>query len=309
MISIVIPLYNKAQSIANTIRCIQQQTYQDFEIVVVNDGSTDQSENVVALIPDNRIKLYNKSNGGVSSARNYGIQKAKYEYIAFLDADDYWDKDYLLEQTKMIADFPNATLWGINFAEVTEGNKLIRKLPTGLIEGYRGYVENYFNMSDRISDLFCSSSVVIRKDIFTTTGVFDERIKYSEDIDMWYRIIVNFPVAFFDRYMVFYQYDSENRAMLRAKPLRFFLPYYCSKYIVYKSNITFYKFINRWSAIHIRNYYFNEKEQYKDALDASKKLDYSVLPTKYKFFFKTPYLVGLLFHSIDKIHKYIKKGK
>ncbi len=164
-------------------------------------------------------------------------------------------------------------------------------------------------MSDRISDLFCSSSVVIRKDIFTITGMFDERIKYSEDIDMWYRIIVNFPVAFYDRYMVFYQYDSENRAMLRAKPLRFFLPYYCSKYTVYKSNITFYKFINRWSAIHIRNYYFNEKEQYKDALDASKKLDYSVLPTKYKFFFKTPYLVGLLFHSIDKIHKYIKKGK
>lgn len=309
MFSIVIPLYNKAKSIANTIQSILVQSFADFELIIVDDGSTDDSVRVVNQFTDKRIRLIQKENGGVCSARNRGIQEAKYPYIALLDADDYWDKDYLLEQTKMIADFPNATLWGINFAEVTEGNKLIRKLPTGLIEGYRGYVENYFNMSDRISDLFCSSSVVIRKDIFTITGMFDERIKYSEDIDMWYRIIVNFPVAFYDRYMVFYQYDSENRAMLRAKPLRFFLPYYCSKYTVYKSNITFYKFINRWSAIHIRNYYFNEKEQYKDALDASKKLDYSVLPTKYKFFFKTPYLVGLLFHSIDKIHKYIKKGK
>lgn len=306
MFSIIIPLYNKEKSIINTLNSIIAQSYTTFEIIVVDDGSTDNSVEAVLSVSDKRINLIKKSNGGVCSARNRGIQEAKYPYIALLDADDYWDKDYLLEQTKMIADFPNATLWGINFAEVTDGNKLIRKLPTGLIEGYRGYVENYFNMSDRISDLFCSSSVVIRKDIFTITGMFDERLKYSEDIDMWYRIIANFPVAFYDRYMSFYQYDAENRAMNRKRTLRYFLPYYSDKYLPYKNNSVFYNFIIRWCAVNIKDIYFNDKSQRNDAKVAAKKLDFSVLPSKYKYLFNMPYCISYSLYLITEYRLKLK---
>ena len=162
MISVVIPLFNKELSICNTLESVLKQTFRNFEVVVVNDGSTDRSKEVVAKIAatDKRIRLVSKPNGGVCSARNRGTQEAKYDYIALLDGDDIWDEHYLEEQTKMIQDFPEATMWGINFAEMENG-RLARKLETGLPENFRGYVDNYFQMKGRISDLFCSSSVVI----------------------------------------------------------------------------------------------------------------------------------------------------
>lgn len=308
MISIVIPLYNKAKSIANTINSILSQTFQGFEIIVVDDGSTDNSVEVVKAISDNRIRLIQKENGGVCSARNRGIIESKYDYVAFLDADDTWDENYLLEQSKLIQEFPLAYMWGINFAELYNG-ELIHELPTGLPKGYRGYVENYFEMPSkkgRISDLYCSSSVVIKKEAFNISGMFDERIKYSEDIDMWFRIIVKFPVVFYDKYMAFYHYDAENRAMNKERPLKYFLPYYCDKYKQYKGTY-FYQWIQRWSAVNIRKYYFNVPEQRKEALEAIKKLDYSVLPKKYKFLFKSPYHIGKILYILDTLKMSIKR--
>lgn len=301
MFTIVIPLYNKAKSIANTIQSVLGQSFADFELIIVDDGSTDHSVAVVNQFADERIRLIQKDNGGVCSARNVGIAQARYEFIALLDADDYWDADYLLEQQKLITDFPQAAMWGINFAETFEG-KLIHELPTALPKGYRGLVENYFTMKGRVSDLFCSSSVVVRKSAFDVAGLFDERLKYSEDIDMWYRIIIHFPVVFYDCYMVFYQYDAENRAMNNTRNLRYFLPYYVDKYSSYKSHSDFYTFIQRWSAVHIRPYYFGgDKMQRADAKVAVRKLDYSVLPSKYRYLFKTPHWFGSLVYVISNL--------
>lgn len=309
MISVVIPLYNKAQSIKNTLNSVLSQSFQNFEIVVVDDGSTDESADVVTQINDNRIRLIRKDNGGVCSARNRGIKEAKYDYIALLDADDGWDKDYLTEQIKLIEDFPEAAMWGINFAELYNG-KLIRELPTGLPKGFRGVVEGYFDktlLNGRISDLFCSTSVVIRKSAFEVAGMFDERIKYSEDIDMWYRIIANYPVVFYDRYMAFYYYDAENRAMNRNRQLRYWLPFFVDKYNQYKGVEPFYTFIESWCAVKIKEIYFNDKSQYVDAKVASTKLDYSVLPSKYKYLFKTPYFCGYIIYKITEWLLKVKK--
>lgn len=303
MFSIVIPLYNKAKSIENTINSILSQTFQEFEIIVIDDGSTDNSVESVKAISDNRIRLIQKENGGVCSARNRGIIEATYDYVAFLDADDTWDGNYLLEQSKLIQEFPLAYMWGINFAEMTDG-KLARYLPTGLSEKFRGYVEDYFNIKGRISDLFCSSSVVIKKEVFDKIGFFDERIKYAEDNDMWFRIIANYPVAFYDKYMVFYQFDAENRALNKTINLRYFLPYFVDKYSEYKhKNKVFYVWINRWSSQQIRKYYFNTvKENYIDAKEAITKLDYTVLPKKYRALYKTPYLIGKIFNFFDNLY-------
>lgn len=302
MITVVIPLYNKYKSIRNTLNSVLSQSFQDFEIVVVDDGSTDGGAEVVAQIKDERIRLIRKENGGVCSARNRGIKEAKYDYIALLDADDGWDIDYLAEQKRLIEDFPEAAMWGINFAELYNG-KLIRELPTGLPKGFRGIVDGYFDQTlkkGRVSDLFCSSSVVIRKSAFDKVGLFDERIWYSEDIDMWYRIIANYPVVFYDRYMVFYYYDAENRAMNRTRQLKWWLPYYVEKYAEYKGNEPFYTFIERWCAVKIKQIYFGDKSQRSDAIKAAAKLDYSILPKKYKYLFSTPYFVGLMLYLITE---------
>ena len=304
-ISVVIPLYNKEKSIAKTLQTVLNQTISDFEIVVVDDGSKDNSLAMVQGINDERIHVIHKENAGVSSARNVGIKAAKGRYIALLDGDDLWDKDYLAEQIRMIHDFPKAAMWGINFEEVSNGS-IVRKLATGLPDEFRGYVENYFGMKGRISDLFCSSSVVIRKEVFECVGFFDERIRYAEDCDMWFRIIATHPVAFYDRYLVFYRFEAENRALKREIRLDSYLPYYIDKYsdVKYKQNKAFYEWINRWSSQHIAYYYFNKPSQRQDAYKASKNLDYTVLPVKYKLFFKSPYFVGNWAYTLDK---YIKQ--
>lgn len=309
MISVVIPLYNKEKSIASTLQSVYEQTYTDYEVVIVNDGCTDNSANVVkdfiAQIDDrcidHRWTLVDKPNGGVCSARNRGIQEAKGEYIALLDGDDLWDKEYLAEQVKMIEDFPDAAMWGLNFAETRDG-KIVRRVETALPDGYRGYIEHYFEMSRRVSDLFCSSSVVIRKEVFDKIGMFDERIKYAEDSDMWFRINTVYKTAFYDRYMVFYQWDAENRAMTRRRDLRHFLPYYVDKYRepIFKQNAIFYRWINRWCAVHIRRYYFSPYElDRQEAKEAAAKLDYSVIPFKYRLFFKLPYMIATKINKID----------
>ena len=191
-------------------------------------------------------------------------------------------------------------MWGINFAEISNG-EMIRKLPTGLPDGYRGYVENYFQMPGRISDLFHSSAVVIDKRVFKKVGLFDERIKYAEDNDMWFRIIAMYDVAFYDKYLVSYVQDSENRALNNPIVLKYFLPYYADKYRDFKDNRVFYTWINRWTANHIRKYYFEEiAGQRIDAKVAAKKLDYSVIPTKYRLLYGMPYPIACLLNKLDK---------
>ena len=204
--SIVIPLYNKQNAIAATLQSVLAQTYTNYEIIVVDDGCTDRSAEVAEATLREfsgrpmgyglEFRVLKKVNGGVSSARNAGILAAKGEYIAFLDGDDLWDEHYLEEQVKLIQDFPEAKMWGINFAE--RGGDIIAKLPTGLPVGYRGYIENYFEMPGRVSYLFCSSSVVINKEVFNQIGYFDERINYAEDLDQWFRIAATYPLAFYD---------------------------------------------------------------------------------------------------------------
>lgn len=310
MISVVIPLYNKEKSIAKTLQSVLTQTYTDYEILVVDDGSTDASVEAVRIVMEqtNKIRLLQKSNGGVSSARNNGIRNATSEYIAFLDGDDIWDKKYLEEQIRMIKEFPNAAMWSINYAETRDG-QIVRRVATGLPEGYRGYVENYFHIKGRVSELFNSSSVVIRKEVFEIVGFFDERIKFAEDSDMWFRINAVYKTAFYDRYMVYYQLDAENRAMDRPRDLRYFLPYYVDKYKIpiFKQNRRFYRWVNRMCAVHIRRYYFsNHDTNRNDAKEAAAKLDYRIIPFKYRLFFKLPYSIASRFNKIDK---WRRKGK
>ena len=315
MISIVIPLYNKEKSIAKTLESVWAQTYTDWECIIVNDGSTDKSADVIREWietrnekRETRFRVINQENGGVCSARNRGIRESvrESEFIAFLDADDLWDKDYLKEQMRMVNDFSECGMWSINYGETRDG-KIIRDVPTGLEKGYRGIVENYFEMQGRVSDLACSSSVLLRKEVFDKVGYFDERIKYAEDTDMWWRVMARYPFAFYDRYMVSYQFDAENRAMQRHRSLDSFLPYYVGKFKSFSDSEAFYKFIERWCAIWLSRYYISSKQYRMQAKQACAELDYSVISPKYRWIFKTPFCVGWFVFQLAKIKQSLSK--
>lgn len=137
------------------------QTYTNYEVIVVDDGSTDDSLAVTQKFINERLeskgRVIHKENGGVSSARNRGIQEAKYDYIALLDGDDLWGPTCLEEQVQLIKDFPKAAMWGVNTAFIK--NNQTHKWEQGMGDGYRGYVENYFGTKQERLD----SDVIVRK--------------------------------------------------------------------------------------------------------------------------------------------------
>ena len=116
--SIIIPLYNKYDFIEKAVFSVLNQSYPHFELIVIDDGSYDGSIKVVENIKDTRIKLFKQSNGGVSSARNKGIEIAKYDLIAFLDADDWWGDNYLESMLKLILKYPDVSIYGPRYGIV-----------------------------------------------------------------------------------------------------------------------------------------------------------------------------------------------
>ena len=310
MISVVIPLYNKEKAIRATLESVIAQTYTDYEVIVVDDGSTDSSVEVVqsVMAQSNKIRLIQKPNGGVFSARNCGIIESKGYYIALLDGDDLWKPTFLEELVILIHDFPKARMWGVNTAFLRNGKYY--KWQQGLDSGFRGYVENYFGTLH--NDLFCSSSVVIRKDVFDNVGYFDERISASEDLDMWYRIILKYPVVFYDKVLVCYNLDAENRAAHdtgKRFPLTKDIKYYFDKfYEEFDRNPVFSRFMNNLVASKILQfgYYFGNEQERKDSDVVVSKLRFQDIHPKYRWIFKTPRWFGYIVYKIVCLKKKIR---
>ena len=196
MISIVIPLYNKEKQAKNTLQTVFNQTFQEFEIIIVNDGSTDNSLETVQQLTDERIKIINQENQGVSAARNRGIEEAKYEYIALLDADDEWKSTYLEAQVGLIKDFPDCSIFacGYQFKYVDRIEPLIlNRIP--FLEK-KGILTNYFEVAVHSHPPLCSSTVVARKQALLSVGGFPEGIIEGEDLLTWAKLAVRYPIAY-----------------------------------------------------------------------------------------------------------------
>ena len=129
--SIIIPLYNKAPYIEKALSSIVSQTFQDYELIVIDDGSKDDSASIAEKLIHNqwgdgsKAKLIRQSNSGVSTARNNGVAASHGDYICFLDADDWWEPTFLEEMAKLIQDYPDAGIYGTGYTIINERN-LIR---------------------------------------------------------------------------------------------------------------------------------------------------------------------------------------
>ena len=223
-LSVIIPLYNKAPYIRKALESVFAQTYTDYEVIVVDDGSTDDSACIVQQFIDERLKVkgeetsgavtstYNlspityklsvrlitQSNAGVSAARNSGVATSSGDYIAFLDADDWWKPTYLEKMAKLIEDYPSAGLYASNYYYHKDGQNIIKvDIPTG----YFNYPKEYFkNFAMPVTSI----SVVISHKVYDEMGGFPVGIKLGEDFLLWAKIAMHYPMVFLNEPLAYY---------------------------------------------------------------------------------------------------------
>lgn len=286
--SVIIPLYNKANFIAKTLKSVQDQSFNDFEVIVVNDGSTDKSLDIVEQIQDDRIQIINQDNLGASSARNRGVKQANAKWIALLDADDIWFKNHLEELYITIQKLKNVDI--VSNAYQIKLNSNYTKTPTYSknISNQITYINNYFEYS-YIDPLFWTSSIGFKKSCFTQINGFDETLKTGEDLDLIIRFILkNFTLAYNPKVTLLYKrYTKGNLSssctlIEKQKYIDKHLPHE-GKYLGLKKYLD----INRYSlALQAKM-----KGQFKLYKKMREEIDYNNLSSKHKSLLKLPTFV------------------
>lgn len=203
-ISIIIPAYNAELTIKCTIKSVQNQTYRDYELIIIDDGSTDQTTKIVGEIADDRLKLFSYQNAGVSVARNRGIQQATGEYIAFLDADDLWTRDKLEKQVAILETNPEVgVVYSQTYCIDSQSNFLYNCDPVS----FTGNVLPELLLTNFLHN---GSNPLIRQQAIATVGEFDSSINSSEDWDYYLRLAALYPFAVVPEYQIVYRQTGNN---------------------------------------------------------------------------------------------------
>lgn len=202
--SVIIPTYNREGFVARAVESVLAQTCQDFEIIVVDDGSTDGTEAVLRPYRD-RIRYLRQSNQGSSAARNRGIRESCGQYIAFLDSDDFWHPDKLARTEEAVEAHPDAGLFYSDFRMVTPAGGFLRvqKCKHVVGDGYLAILLQAFILT---------STVVCRRECFDVCGLFHEPLRRVQDWDMWVRIARRFSMAHVPAVLTEYTWEPFRKA-------------------------------------------------------------------------------------------------
>jgi len=244
--SIVIPVYNKENFVGKTLKSVLAQTYTDIEIILVNDGSTDNSETVIQSFQDDRIRYFSKANEGVALARNFGIEKATSDFICFLDADDYWYPKFLETMKSTIEKLPEQKVFACAIEIETENKIFAADYSIDKKEDFE--IVNFFDASQKECVLWTSSSV-FHISVFEKAGQFDSHIKKGEDTELWIRIGLQYPIVFVWEILAQYVFDKNS---VSRNLTYFFEPYTFEKYALEENKnpkLKQYLDLNRFSAI------------------------------------------------------------
>jgi glycosyltransferase involved in cell wall biosynthesis len=228
-ISVIIPTYNRERFVVEAIDSVLNQSYTDFEIIIIDDGSTDNTKDVLKAYED-KIRYYHQTNSGVSAARNAGIKAALGKWIAFLDSDDKWEKDYLSTQIAQIERYPQAIGHVTNAVSVhSDGERSEHFVETKIIDIFsdkssltlRRPLRTIINFSP-----WFLQSIIIRKDILINTGLFDPELSIAEDLDVIAQAAIQGPFSFNNKVLVEIVRRTENIVNLAEMSKR----NYCNRY-------------------------------------------------------------------------------
>ena len=210
--SVIIPLYNKAPYVAKAIQSVLAQTFTDYELVIVDDGSKDDSDEIAAKVIEGHenCRLLKQENAGVSMARNNGVAASKGDYLCFLDADDWWKPTFLEEMAKFIEEFPEAGIYGTNYTIVNETKHRTRIAQIGIDDDFeKGYI-NYCKVYAKTMYMpLWTGAVCIPRKIFKEMQGFPKGIKLGEDFLLWIRIALKYKVAFLNKPLAYYNQDVD----------------------------------------------------------------------------------------------------
>jgi len=194
VVSVIMPCWNRDRFVADAIRSVLAQTFSDFELIVVDDGSTDGTREVVASFSDPRLRCLHREHRGISAAMNAGLAAARGRYIARLDSDDLWLPEMLATQVAVLESRPDIGLV-YSRAECTDSDWKPLDMSWGYPLRYPG--ETFRSMV--YNDCTCNITIVCRRECFERVGNYDETLATSEDLDMWLRVARHYEFAFTDR--------------------------------------------------------------------------------------------------------------
>ena len=189
-VSVIIPVFNKATTIQKTIESVLAQTFTDFELLLVNDASTDNSLAIIEQFRDSRIQLINQEHKGVSYTRNTGIKASKSPFVAFLDADDIWQQNHLENMIQLSKNHFECAVFSSGYS-VIYPNKIrnfnFKTAPKNPMD----FFENSLDFS-----LLNNSNIMIKKTVFDTVGYYDTSYPGGEDTELWIRMMLKYKLCF-----------------------------------------------------------------------------------------------------------------
>ena len=212
-ISVIIPLYNKKDSIVNAIKSVLNQSYEVDEILILNDGSTDGSELIIKQhINTQKLKIINQKNQGVSSARNKGVELAKNNWLAFLDADDEWLPKFIETCVNLKINNENCDFIATAYS-LCDKNGLIKNIILRRLKFYKeGQLINYFEVASHSHPPFCSSSVLIKKELLQKINGFPIRVTSGEDLLTWAKLATITTIAYSNIPLSIYNFETSTQS-------------------------------------------------------------------------------------------------
>lgn len=289
LFSVIIPLYNKAPYVRKTVESVIEQTYKEWELVVVDDGSIDGSGDIVKAIHDNRIRLVRQDNAGVSASRNRGVAESTAPYICFLDADDWWEPTFLEEMARVIERHPNAGIYGTSYYIVKNGKKRIA--PIGVDNGFGEGEINYCRVYAKTLCMpLTSISVCIPRKVFDEVGGFPTSIKLGEDFMLWLSVALKHKVVFLNKNLSNYNQDVDvtYRGTHHLHPPKYNMLWRLGEYEpLEKKNPDYKQLIDNLRTYSLMNYLL--VKQYRDAARKElAKVDWKLQPTDTRRLYQKP---------------------
>jgi len=203
-ISVIIPVYNGEKTIKQTVESVLNQTFKDFELLIINDGSQDATLEIIQAINDERIQVFSYQNSGVSASRNRALTKAKGEFISFIDADDLWTPNKLELQFKALQDNPQAAVAYSWSDWIDESGQFLR---SGGHITVNGKAYEKLLLRDFIES---GSNPLIRKQALDEVGCFEQSVTPAEDWDMWLRLAARYEFVTVEVPQIFYRISPNS---------------------------------------------------------------------------------------------------